>query len=57
MLRQIIDEIKECGFGVGATYSTPNEYEITINNLKDSYNDRAYIRKAVKNLSRKLLKS
>ena len=45
---QIIDEIKECGFGVGATYSTPNEYEITINNLKDSYNDRAYIRKAVK---------
>lgn len=45
---QIIDEIKECGFGVGATYSTPNEYEIMINNLKDSYNDRAYIRKAIR---------
>lgn len=45
---QIIDEIKECGFGVGATYSKPNEYEITIKNLRDSYNDRAYIRKAVK---------
>ncbi len=45
---QIIDEIKDCGFGVGATYTSPNEYEITINNLKDSYNDRAYIRKAVK---------
>ncbi len=45
---QIIDEIKECGFGVGATYSVPNDYDITINNLKDSYNDRAYIRKAVK---------
>lgn len=44
---QIIDEIKECGFGTGATYSPPNEYEITINNLKDSYNDRAYIRKAI----------
>ena len=44
---QIIDEIKECGFGVGATYSLPDEYDVTINNLKDSYNDRAYIRKAV----------
>ena len=44
---QIIDEIKECGFGVGATYSLPDEYEVTINNLKDSYNDRAYIRKAI----------
>lgn len=45
---QIIDEIKECGFGKGATYSAPNEYAITIKNLRDSYNDRAYIRKAVK---------
>lgn len=45
---QIIDEIKDCGFGVGATYTPPDEYEITINNLKDSYNDRAYIRKVVK---------
>ena len=44
---QIIDEIKECGFGVGATYTSPNEYEITINNLIASYNDRAYIRKAI----------
>lgn len=44
---KIIDEIKECGFGVGATYTPPNEYEVTINNLKDSYNDRAYIRKAI----------
>lgn len=44
---QIIDEINECGFGVGATYTPPNEYEITINNLRDSYNDRAYIRKAI----------
>lgn len=44
---QIIDEIKECGFGAGATYISPNEYEVTINNLRDSYNDRAYIRKAI----------
>ena len=31
---QIIDEIKDCGFGVGAMYTPPNEYEITINNLR-----------------------
>lgn len=45
---QIIDEIKDCGFAAGATYVPPNEYEIAIKNLKDSYNDRAYIKKAVK---------
>lgn len=45
---KIIDEIKECGFGAGATYTAPNEYNIMIQNLRDSYNDRAYIRKAVK---------
>ena len=44
---KIIDEIRDCGFGVGATYVPPNEYEIMINNLRDSYNDRAYIRKAI----------
>ena len=45
---EIIDEIKECGFEQGATYTAPNEYDITIRNLRESYNDRAYIRKAVK---------
>lgn len=45
---QIIEEIKECGFGKGATYTSPNEYEIVIKNLRESYNDRAYIRKAIK---------
>lgn len=45
---RIIDEIKDCGFGVGASYIPSNEFEITIKNLKDSYNDRAYVRKAVK---------
>ena len=44
---QIIDEIRDCGFGVGAKYTPPNEYDITIQNLNDSYNDRAYIRKAI----------
>lgn len=45
---KIIDEIRACGFGVGATYTPPNQYAITIQNLRDAYNDRAYIRKAVK---------
>lgn len=45
---KIIDEIKECGFAVGDKYTPPNEFEIMIKNLKDSYNDRAYIKKAVK---------
>lgn len=44
---QIIDEIKECGFGIGSTYISPNEYDIAINNLRESYNDRAYIRKMI----------
>ena len=45
---RIIDEIKECGFQKGATYTAPNEYEIMVKNLQDSFNDRAYTRKAVK---------
>ena len=45
---KIIDEIRDCGFGAGATYTPPNEYEIMINNLQDSYNDRAYVKKATK---------
>ena len=45
---RIIDEIKECGFGKEDTYVSSNEYDIMINNLRDSYNERAYVRKAVK---------
>ena len=44
---KIIDEIKECGFGRGVTYIPPNQYEIAIRNLRDGFNDRAYIRKCV----------
>ena len=44
---KIIDEIKECGYEKGATYTAPNQYEVTINNLKDSFNDRAYIRRCI----------
>lgn len=45
---QIIDEIKECGFEYGATYTPRNPYEIAINNLRDGTNDRAYIKVCVK---------
>lgn len=45
---KIIDEIKDCGFQRGATYIPPNQYEIAIRNLKDGFNDRAYIRKSVR---------
>lgn len=45
---QIIDEIKECGFGKGATYIPSSEYDIAIKNLKNGYNPRAYIKKIIK---------
>lgn len=44
---KIIDEIKECGFERDATYIPPNQYEIAIRNLRDGFNERAYIRKSV----------
>lgn len=52
---KIIDEIKDCGFEKGARFVPPNQYEITINNLKDNYNNRAYIRKCI-NLYKDLMK-
>ncbi len=54
---RIVDEIHECGFEKGAHFIANNQYEITIKNLKDSYNDRAYIRKCIglyKELMKKL---
>lgn len=45
---QIIDEIKGCGYGKGATYVPPSEYDIAIKNLKEGYNPRAYIKKTIK---------
>lgn len=44
----IIEEIEECGFGKNAMYLSPNTYDVIIQNLNDGYNDRAYVRKAVK---------
>ena len=43
---KIIDEIVECGFGAGATYVEPDKLALSINNLKEGVNDRAYTRKA-----------
>ncbi len=44
----IIDEIKELGFGKGELHIAPNEYAIAINNIRDGYNVRTYIKKIVK---------
>lgn len=41
----IIDEIKACGFERGAKFEQPNMLEISVRNLRDGWNDRAYIRK------------
>lgn len=56
---KIIDEIKDCGFGKGATYIPPNEYEIAYRNLvygfhlgegrtANVFNDYAYKNKLIK---------
>ncbi len=42
----IIDEIRACGFGKGATITQPNQLEISIRNLKNGLNDRAYLKKS-----------
>lgn len=41
----IIQDIKECGFERGAMYIQPNILEISVRNLRQGLNDRAYIRK------------
>ena len=45
---KIIDDIKSCGFGKGATYIPSDEYEIAIKNLRNGCNDRAYIKKIIR---------
>jgi hypothetical protein len=45
---QIIDDIKAMGFGRGATYTPPDEYNVTLRNLHESYNVRANLRKMIK---------
>jgi hypothetical protein len=45
---KIIDEVKKCGFEKNSKYESINEYNIAIRNLKDNWNDRAYIKKILK---------
>ena len=42
----IIEEIKSCGFAKHDTLVAPNPLIIAIRNLKDGWNDRAYIKKS-----------
>ena len=42
----IVDEIKGMGFVKGATYIEPNQLEIAVRNLREGYNDRAYLKRA-----------
>jgi hypothetical protein len=47
----IIDEISDSGFARGATFIPPNLLDIAIRQLCDDWNDRAYIRMAVRLLN------
>lgn len=44
----IIDEILDLGFVKGELYISPNEYAIAIDNIRDKYNIRTYIKKIIK---------
>lgn len=52
---EIIQEIKDMGFYKGATYIEPNQLNIAIQNLREGFNDKAYVRRSYK-LIHKLLK-
>lgn len=45
---EVIDEIKACGFAKGATYVPPDEYSVTLKNLRDGFNERACLRKMIR---------
>ena len=46
MFPEIIQEIKDMGFVIGATYIEPNQLRIAMRNLRTGYNDKAYIRRS-----------
>lgn len=48
---RIIDEIRDSGFEKGATFIPPNHLDIAVQQLKDRWNDRAYIRLIVRLLN------
>lgn len=45
---QIVEDIKACGFGKNATYIESDEYDLAIKNLRECFNDRAYIKKIIR---------
>ena len=47
-LKEIIEDIKSCGFTMGAKYTEPNQYMIAVRNLRLGINNRAYVRKCYK---------
>lgn len=47
---KIIDEIKDCGFGLGATYIPPSEYDIAMNNLSAKKNEKRNVRAYTKKI-------
>jgi hypothetical protein len=47
----IIDEIRSSGFSRGETFVSPNQLDIAVRQLRDGWNDRAYIRLAVRLLN------
>ncbi|MBR0501236.1 MAG: hypothetical protein IJJ72_09625 [Bacteroidales bacterium] len=50
-LPSIIEDIKSCGFTNDSKFFEPDQYYITIRNLRAKLNDRAYIRKGYKLLA------
>ena len=48
---KIIDEIRDSGFGRGASFLPPNKLDIAVGQLREGWNDRAYIRMAVRLLN------
>lgn len=45
---RIIEEIKTAGFTNDSTFVEPNMFEVAVKNLREGYNERAYIKTAVR---------
>lgn len=45
---RIIDEIKAAGFTNDSTFVEPNMFEVAVKNLREGYNERAYIKTVVR---------
>lgn len=45
---QIIDEIKNAGFTADAMFVEPNMFEVAVKNLREGYNEKAYIKRVVR---------